>query len=358
MLAAPYHSAIRRSLHAFPTSPIKNLLAESGLPFLRDNMEDSTIKLYPRIILGSNITLQNALHSTSSRIRSPKIESAIYKCATFAKTNNLPLKPPKLRKLCHPPWLISKETFIDNLVRLPKNTTPNAIYIAEFRIVASALKHNSWRFIYTDGSKNTSTSFTVVSEKGKPISYGLLFPFCSIFIAEASAIFHAVLHASKNSGKYVICTDSLSCFQAIQNCNNLTNVINSIREYLILYQNKIKLMWVPSHTGITGNSYADELARDASNAPTITVSFFTKSDIYRLINERRHSKLAIDWISYNHHYAIVNSAKVKPVYPSTIPANILTPYIRLRIGHTIATHAHLLGSTTTNCCPFYNDTAT
>ncbi|XP_017487099.1 PREDICTED: RNA-directed DNA polymerase from mobile element jockey-like [Rhagoletis zephyria] len=145
LLAAPYHSAVRRSLRAFPTSPIKNILAESGLPFLRDNMEDSTSKLYPRIILGSNDTLQNALFSLSSRIRPPKVESAIYKCVIFAKENHLPLKPPKLRKLYHPPWLIPKNTFIDKLVRLPKISTPNAIYISEFREVKYSLKHNNWK---------------------------------------------------------------------------------------------------------------------------------------------------------------------------------------------------------------------
>ena len=45
-----FHQAIRNSLYAFRTTSIKNILFESGLPSLEDDINDVKLKLIPKIV--------------------------------------------------------------------------------------------------------------------------------------------------------------------------------------------------------------------------------------------------------------------------------------------------------------------
>ncbi|XP_017465627.1 PREDICTED: RNA-directed DNA polymerase from mobile element jockey-like [Rhagoletis zephyria] len=352
MLAAPYHTAVRRSIRAFPTSPIKNILAEAGLPCLFDNMEDSIRKLYPKLMLTSNIFLRKDFHSATSRTRTPKISSAIYMCSIYAKENCLPAKLSLPRYNLRPPWLLNKSSLINDLSYFQKSNTTSAEYNACFLDISTRSKATGWQLLFTDGSKADYTSFAVVKENGENISYGLLFPFCSIFTAEATAILHAVQYATKAYGKFIICSDSLSCFQAVKNLNNHNYIIGCIRNIMIIHPLKIRLMWVPGHTGISGNIFADKAAKDMSFTPVTTSSLFCKNDIHRFIVQQRQDKILSEWVNYMHHYARINPSHTKPCYPSSIPSNYITPYTRLRIGHSIITNAHLLQGTQPNLCPF------
>ena len=81
----------------------------------------------------------------------------------------------------------------------------------------------------------------------------------SIFMAESEALLYAT-NVCKNV-RY-----SLSVIKAIHNVNHKNATICRIRETLIIAKSKIKLMWIPRHTGLYGNSIADEMARNNVNA--------------------------------------------------------------------------------------------
>ena len=51
---------------------------------------------------------------------------------------------------------------------------------------------------------------------------------------------------------YVICTDSLSSLEGIGKNTIEHNIGKQIIETLLILKNNIKLMWVPSHQGISG----------------------------------------------------------------------------------------------------------
>uniref|UniRef100_A0A0K8VGS4 RNase H type-1 domain-containing protein n=1 Tax=Bactrocera latifrons TaxID=174628 RepID=A0A0K8VGS4_BACLA len=287
MIAAPYHAAVRRSIRAFPTSPIKNILVESGLPALHDNMEDKIFRLYSRLTLSPNPLVRKDFQSAASRVSTPKQPSSIHTCSLFANQVELPIKQHNPRYTHHPPWAASKTSFINDLASLRKDSTPNTVYIAKFSETIAHYKSNDWQLIFTDGSKASHTSYAVVTENQVVVAYGLLFSFCSIFTAEATAIFHAVQYSAKTKGKHIICTDSMSCFQAIQNHNKSGSIIKNIKNTLISFPGKIKIMWIPGHSGIKGNTLADTIAKDISITPTITSEVILPSDIYRLIHSHK-----------------------------------------------------------------------
>jgi ribonuclease HI len=91
----------------------------------------------------------------------------------------------------------------------------------------------------------------------------------SIFVAEGLAFLEALEHVMSEhpqTKKQGIITNSLSVVEAIKNSKNtfkrhyiMGEFMNIIEKMTIDHVN-MKILWVPSHTGIKGNEEADELA--------------------------------------------------------------------------------------------------
>ncbi|XP_076547925.1 ribonuclease H1-like [Osmia lignaria lignaria] len=94
----------------------------------------------------------------------------------------------------------------------------------------------------------------------------------SVFTAECLAISRALdLARNHPDMAFTIFTDSLSCILAIQNPVNcqthsyareISNKINSFGG--VSLPHKPRLVWIPSHNGLTGNEEADKLAKRAT----------------------------------------------------------------------------------------------
>ncbi|XP_041673757.1 uncharacterized protein LOC121529830 [Drosophila eugracilis] len=125
-----------------------------------------------------------------------------------------------------------------------KNNTTKAEFQTRFRCLHEKLGTKSW--LYTDGSKtDDDTTFAVVDSNDKIISGGMQPPYNSIFTEEAFAILQACLFATKYSGHFVICTDSLSTLSFLQNWGQTDPTIVEIRRLSSF--NNITLVWTPSH---------------------------------------------------------------------------------------------------------------
>ncbi|XP_049306134.1 uncharacterized protein LOC125776671 [Bactrocera dorsalis] len=244
------------------------------------------------------------------------------------------------------------------LMFLSKQNTPNEVVQQTFAELECNYTNNGWKLLFTDGSKSIdSISLAVVTVTGEIICNWLLPSTSSVFTAEGSAIIHAVNHAKKTKGKFLICTDSKSCMSAITSPSKRNPIIEVIRDAVIGAPQKIQVMWIPGHAGISGNHFADLAAKNVARTLALTYYASSKQDISNLIKHKRHQKNASEWKTFKHHYADINPARNRIIYSSTVPTSAMKTYTPLRIGHTIITHAHLLSGKSPSICPLCDDTA-
>ena len=95
----------------------------------------------------------------------------------------------------------------------------------------------------------------------------------TIYTIELFAIFQALLWIiDYKPDRAVIFSDSLSSLTSIQgyHCNLrpylLLDILNCFKELANL-QIDVWLVWIPAHTGISGNEHADTLAKQATQLP-------------------------------------------------------------------------------------------
>lgn len=264
-------------------------------------------------------------------------------------------KPQKVYFPSEPPWKLKNNCVIKDLMAFSKENTPNNVYTSLFNEISSAHINKNWKILYTDGSKtNNSTSFAVINEHLNIDHLALLDQRASIFTAESTAIYYTVNKYKNLRGKFMICSDSKSAVTAIQNIKNKSLTISKIRDILIKFHSKFKIMWIPGHIGIIGNTLADEAAKYAAHAPIIQYPSVNKRDIIKIIAIQLKKMGNDDWNSYQHHYKEFNPNNITPTYPPEATRLDLQKYIRLRLGHTYITNRHLFNNSSPEVCPLCN----
>lgn len=351
-IKSTYHKAIRTALFAFRTTPLTNMLIESGLPKLEERIHTVRAKLIPKILFQANSIIDKDAKKLASNKRalrtSPVIAKVLQLCSEFSIAPNL-----RTIKIHNPPWNINQASCDFSLNRHKKDITPNFTFKQLFLQKSTDLKSNGWTIIYTDGSKtNSSTAFSVTTESGSFLSIKQMFPLCSIFSAEATAILEALELYTRKKQKVAICSDSLSVIRAVRNptCNSW-ETINNIRDILIKNTNTVKLLWIPGHADIEGNSHADEAAKFACNAPIITAPNIEKTDIKHHIQKYLKEKSKTKLQNYQHpHYSTINRDRMPPQYPTNVNGFKTRIFSRLRLGHTTQTHVYLLKQENQTLC--------
>jgi ribonuclease HI len=115
--------------------------------------------------------------------------------------------------------------------------------------------------------------FTDESLKDERVGYAIVTPKTTIknrmksqttiISAEQEAIIKAIF-ISKGKGATVIATHSLSTIMAVEGTRWTKNPkTRRIRELLDQENERVKLMWIPTHSGITRNERPDEAAKNA-----------------------------------------------------------------------------------------------
>jgi ribonuclease HI len=172
------------------------------------------------------------------------------------------------------PWLCTPANVNVSLAdKIKKSDNPEFI---RFHAREQLQEYSTMTQIYTDGSKTTEgkvgAAFCVPAlgiEQTIKINDGL-----TVYTAELIAIKHALIWIKNAPIKnYVILSDSLSSLQSIEAgcCTSRPNTIQEIRELIneVSKRCAVVMAWIPSHVGITGNERADQLAKNATEKPTL-----------------------------------------------------------------------------------------
>uniref|UniRef100_A0A0K8VQJ3 RNase H type-1 domain-containing protein n=1 Tax=Bactrocera latifrons TaxID=174628 RepID=A0A0K8VQJ3_BACLA len=311
----------------------------------------NTMMLIPRLLHCRSELIFSQINCSIRNLKTSRKPSTIMSCLSLIQQLNIVTTPSALKTSEYFPSALPNSSLINTLLKYPKYSTSSNEYKQMFNAVLESL-NDDWNVYYTDGSKsNTSTTFAVTNQLGGTIMVGSMPSYCSVFTAEAAAIFKAVQFASRMGNKCIICTDSRSAIEAIFNTNN-EPLISNIRSMLLQSSNCIKIMWVPSHIGIHGIEIADKKAKEASKQPLHFFDYFTDKDIRRLVETYVNEIQVREWSNHDHHYKKFNPAGTKPLYPGKGTCKNIRTFIRLRIGHTTATHAHILNGVNKPNCMF------
>lgn len=182
---------------------------------------------------------------------------------------------------------------------------------------------------------------------------------CSIFVAEAYAILQAILYARKIRGvrpKEIIeiRTDAQSVVQALKKLVHTDKLLGSISDCLRAAAHEginVMFRWIPSHSDIQGNDFADRLAKKAVDSKACTTVAVEMREVRQMIKEREGKVEVREWGN-------VTSTIPKAFLPTTSSIKAFTkamPSIalcQLVTGHTRLKHFafHKLGLTSSSHC--------
>ena len=343
------NEALRIATGALRTSNTYNLHIETNIPLLSQRRKYQLLRFYAKASTRPNdptyITLTKTHTNTNltrKQNKHPTFNTIIERSKTSFETQPFNIIPaPKYR--AH--WLDTppKTHFLfpeskDQITPIEINSIFNK-FISE---------HNDYTFIYTDGSvKDGKTGVGITSatfNKSNRLSN-----LHSIFTAELQGIVSAIyqiLHL--NIDKSVIFTDSSSSILAISSPEFSTHpLVSKIKCLLNRINNtkQIQFMWVPGHSGITGNETADTLAKNSLLLQERNHLASPLDDVYNHIHSCFRKLIQKEW-DENPHYHL---HPIKPKTKHTLTCHQDTrlkerTLARLRIGQTFLTHYHIFGN--------------
>ncbi|XP_040067805.2 uncharacterized protein LOC115318152 [Ixodes scapularis] len=232
------------------------------------------------------------------------------KGTNFLRTLNfVPLLIPEqahwVQDIHKPPWKLPLLYVHMNIPGMETKASVNTHVARTLTLAHLQERYDDNIHVYTDGSTKDqgSTSAFVVLQFNHSSSFPL-----SHHTSSTTAELHALLAAAiyiKNSSTanfWVICTDSKPALQSINTLN--TRNENMALVYRICEElgeatrvgHTVHLHWVPGHSGILGNTQADQVATDAYTSNNVQLTPFTKSDAKRYIRCLRNMMSPDTWL--------------------------------------------------------------
>ncbi|XP_066906470.1 uncharacterized protein [Halyomorpha halys] len=345
-LDSVHHTGIRLATGAFRTSPILSICSEAGLPPLSFRRQKLAIHYVSKLFEQTNHPTYKYIFRSKFSIafrqkRNPTLPLAERITLAISTLKAIPIMKPEIQ---NPPWTLKQPVTMLHLSLMHKNKTASVKYKERL----SRLLENipDYFLIYTDGSKSeTSTASSFVTHDST--HKFKLHKLCSVYTAELHAIASALHFCFSITQKtIVIISDSLSSLKSLRNMYPEHPLIIRIQSFLLKLSQQGKsiiFIWAPSHTGIVGNELADKAAREALTLPGRGTAVLTPSELSTPLKLQILEKWQAKWDESSPSKLKEIKRSVKPW--STSYRNSRREEValaRLRIGHTLLTHSHLI----------------
>lgn len=338
------------------STPTHVVLAETKLPSLKDLTLFSGTRYIVKVLTNSlhpfNQILQGVLEAYNcNQVQAPPSTSRdrplIRSLQLIWKYQTQILPLPNFPGCCTD-YSVQIEAPLINLEMAEVNTTEAYNTIFQETVNTKFQEHI---IIYTDGSKilnNPAVGAACVSPQLSYVETRTLPGTASVFTAECVGLEMAVQLANQNrQSSYLICTDSLSLLQALrgtklhpstnQHFIGIKKGLKSFRENS--KEHNITLMWVPAHSGITGNEQADNAAKGATLQTQHQIDTLPIKDILQNINNTIWQIIDTHWKEKQLHcgtkyfLTYYNSSK-KPWYNNLqLPRRLTVMVNRARANH-------------------------
>ncbi|KAG5866733.1 hypothetical protein JTB14_015380 [Gonioctena quinquepunctata] len=163
-----------------------------------------------------------------------------------------------------PSWDIVPLDICLDLQKYKKGEFNRSIILMEFHRIID--RYSDCHIIYTDRSKTDTGSGCAISSLG--ICHSWSSPReASVYTTELLRYFTNYRIYRIQHKKFVICTDSLSSVQALQDPfsrDPLVRIILARIHWLRSQNESVTFLWIPSHYGIAGNELVDSAAKEAA----------------------------------------------------------------------------------------------
>ena len=351
-LESVQNTCLRIATGALRTSPIIPLQVEADIPPLymrrweltmRYGMRVTSVEGHPcSFLIDGMLALPHMDWSYLKRIAGFPIYERL---RHISQKLDFPLpQEVKYKASAYPPWQLSS---CDAQKLFERKDTHDRIDVLE-AFQDFKCDHQGFHFIYTDGSKS-ARGVGCAFVHGEMSYQTKLKRQYAIFTAESIALLQAIHYVNLHCmPKSVICVDSLSVLLALQATESFHPLIVEARDELQRLKERhlqCIILWVPAHSGISGNEMADSQAKQAVLKTGCEEAYEVRVKDY--IPSLRTACLA-QFCSLWHHYdSPTNLKRIKHGvghWVSSTRSNRREEIVlcRLRLGHTRFTHSFIL----------------
>lgn len=342
-----YNNGLRSCLRAFRTSPVISLRSEAGELELEKRREIIICRKATQILAQFNHPLTSKLTNELERsyeedieeMRKPSFVQIAVKLLNKLKVSNIVQTK---NNFVLPFWKPKNIFFFSFLHDANRNDLPNETWRMKSNEVINKYRSNAYEILYTDGSLSENRTAWAVTSETETLEGNRLSNISSVMSAEIVAIVRAV-QIAKDHQKIAIFTDSLSCIQALRKRDPKNNRVRWALESIEsnCNNNRVDIIWIPSHKGIKGNELADKAAKNFSKKPIRTAKQH-EDDIKKRIKSWIMEEEEKKWNAItNNHLKKYKLKFNKEFMPKNLNRMEMKVWTRLRLGHTKYTHEHI-----------------